>query len=298
MKESNTVQSLAEMLAPYAESAEDGLRRWLVEPDTPRQLAWAMQYCTLDGGKRLRPALVLMAAEAFGHPAGDELALRAATAVEMVHCYSLVHDDLPCMDDDELRRGRPTAHVKFGQAMAVLVGDALLTRAFGVLTEGGHPLASLLAEELARGAGPSGMVAGQVADMGLCDLPEGSQAWDYIHLRKTASLLTASGRMGAICAGAKGKNLDEVTEYSRSLGLAFQLTDDMLDVTGQAEVLGKTPGKDEAGGKATSVAHLGIEQAGKVVEKLTARAVLAAETFGQAGTKLRELARLLSERTH
>ena len=191
------------MLAPYARKVESDLQLWLVDDGVPVSLAEAMHYCVLGGGKRLRPALVYLAAEAAGGSEDDEHVRRSAAAIEMVHTYSLVHDDLPAMDDDSLRRGRPTAHVKFGQAMAILAGDALLTRAFGVLAEGpaGGPVAELTGE-LASAAGAAGMIAGQVADMALCEVPAGLDGLQYIHMRKTAALIRSAARMGAICQAA------------------------------------------------------------------------------------------------
>lgn len=299
-------ESLSSLLAPHAGPAEQYLTRWLIEPDTPAELAEAMRYCVLSSGKRLRPALVLMVAEAAGQEVTDELTARAAVAVELVHCYSMVHDDLPSMDDDELRRGQPTAHVKFGQAMAILAGDALLTRAFGMLAETLPPprgqeadeRAILLVAELARGAGPAGMVAGQVADMGLCQLPPGLEGLDYIPLRKTGALIRAAGRMGAICSRANRQAIQAVSEYTEAIGLAYQLVDDILDVTAQADTLGKTPGKDQASGKMTHVAQLGLDRACELADELTARAVVAIEPLGDKGEGLRKLAKLLAERTH
>lgn len=292
-----TCDSLGELLGPYAQASCRHLQHWLVEPGTPEALAEAMRYCALDGGKRLRPALVLMAAEAAG--GGDEdLAARCAVAVELVHCYSLVHDDLPAMDDDDLRRGRPTAHVKFGQAMAILAGDALLTRAFAVLGESLSPRAAELTTELAHAAGPAGMVAGQVADMGLCDVPGGVEGLRYIHLNKTAAMIRAAGRMGALAGGGDDATLEAIGLYGQSLGLAFQLVDDLLDVMGSAEVIGKTPGKDRSAGKRTYVEHLGPDKARALADELTADAAAAVEPLGQAGTKLRRLAELLGRRSH
>jgi len=298
MKESECTQSLRSFLAPYAGLCEEYLRQWLIEPGTPDALAEAARYCVLDGGKRLRPSLVLMSAEAAGQDQPGELTARSAVAVELVHCYSLVHDDLPAMDDDQLRRGRPTAHVRFGEAMAILAGDALLTRAFAVLTEPDTPQAATLVGELARGAGPAGMVAGQAADMGLVDTPGGQAGLEYIHLHKTAALIRAAARMGAICASADQPTLRTVSDYAESLGLAFQLVDDILDVTAQAGQLGKTPGKDEAVGKRTHVAELGLDRARELAGELTERAAVAAARLGEQGRKLRELADLLAVRNH
>ena len=302
MADKNTVASLAELLAPYAERTEAGLERWLVEPGTPGTLAEAMRYCVLGAGKRLRPGLVWLAAEAVGdRPGRDELLARAAVAVELVHCYSLVHDDLPAMDDDLLRRGRPTAHAEFGEAMAVLVGDALLTRAFGVLAEadaGDAPAAAAVTRVLAQASGPAGMIAGQVADMGLCELPGGLEGVQYIHLRKTAALVRAAAEMGALCGGADGRRIAAVRLWAERLGLVYQSVDDLLDATGSAEQLGKTPGKDAGAGKRSALAELGRERLGARIDTLSQRAVEAVEPLGDRAGKLRELTALLARRTH
>jgi len=294
------MESLGELLKPYAETIERDLERWLIEPGTPPELAEVMRYCVLDAGKRLRPALLIMVCEATGQDEIDELTARAGVAVESVHCYSLVHDDLPSMDDDELRRGRATAHVKFGEAMAILAGDALLTRAFGVLCEA--PVSRdarvpALVAELSRASGPSGMVAGQVADMGLSRVSDAPEGLDYIHLHKTAALIRCAARMGAICSHANEQVLSSVTKYAESLGLAYQVIDDILDVTAPAETLGKTPGKDQAAGKRTYPEEVGLERARDHARELTARASGAIEHFGERGAKLRTLVELLIERT-
>ena len=298
MTEKQTEMSIGELLAPYADRTEAELAGRLIEPGVPGELAEAMRYCVLGGGKRLRPTVVWMSAEAVGGAgAGGELTARAAAAVEMVHGYSLVHDDLPAMDDDALRRGRPTAHVRFGEAMAILVGDALLTRAFGVLAEAGGPLAADLSAELARAAGPAGMIAGQVADMGLCRLPDGPEGMEFIHRHKTAALIRSAARMGAICGGAGPADLDAVGQWGLAVGVVFQLVDDLLDATGSADELGKTPGKDAGAGKRTVLAELGPEAARRLVEQHTRRAVDALAGLGDRAEKLRELARLLARRT-
>jgi len=290
--------NLSSLLAGHARQVEADLERWLVEPGTPDTLAEAMRYCALGGGKRLRPALVLMSARAVGGAAQRALARRGAVALEMVHCYSLVHDDLPAMDDDTLRRGRPTAHVKFGEAMAILAGDALLTRAFGLLAESEDARAAGVMAELARAAGPAGMIAGQVADMGLCELPDGLEGLHYIHLHKTAAMIRAAARIGAVCAGATEQQLAAMSTYGESLGLAFQLFDDLLDVTGSAEQIGKTPGKDAEVGKRTHVAELGLERARAAGRELTDAALRSLEPLGPAAESLRTLANLLTQRTH
>ncbi|HUT57443.1 MAG TPA: farnesyl diphosphate synthase [Phycisphaerae bacterium] len=287
---------MSDLLAPHAARVEGDLHRWLVERGTPDELAEAMRYC-VDGGKRLRPAIVHLTHEALG-PGEEDLAARAAVAVELVHCYSLVHDDLPAMDDDVLRRGRPTAHVKFGQAMAILAGDALLTRAFGVLADSGRRLAGAVAGELALAAGGAGMIAGQVADMKLCRLPAGQGGLRFMHERKTAALIRAAARMGAICGRAAGPEVQAVGDYGLSLGLAFQLFDDLLDATASAEAIGKTPGKDARAGKRTYVTELGLDRARALGEELTQQAVAALAPLGRRAAVLSELAELLARRTH
>ncbi len=297
MIEKQCTETLGELIGPYARRVEADLKRWLLEPDTPAALAEAMRYCVLDGGKRLRPALVHLAAEAVCGEA-SELAHRSAVAVELVHCYSLVHDDLPAMDDDLLRRGRPTAHVRFGEAMAVLTGDGLLTRAFSVLAESEDERIGRLVATLAGASGPAGMIAGQVADMDLCDVPAGADGVRYIHLRKTALLIRAAAAMGAICGGAGDVEQEAIRRYGESLGLAFQLVDDLLDVTAGAEQLGKTPGKDARSGKRTHVAKLGVKRTRQTAEDLTQRAINALKPMNDKYAKLCGLARLLAERTH
>jgi len=316
MRRNQRDETLAAFLAPYASRVEADLERWLVEDDVPSPVAEAMRYSVLGGGKRLRPALVWMAAEASGmarrrgegsgsarrgtrrDAAAEEMTGRSAVAVELVHCYSLVHDDLPAMDDDTLRRGRPTVHVQFGEAMAILAGDALLTRAFGVLAEADDPRAGRLAAELALAAGPAGMIAGQAGDMNLCPVPEGLTGLRYVHLRKTAALIRAAGRMGAICGGADAAALQAITEWAESLGLAFQLVDDILDVTGDVAHLGKTPGKDARAGKRTVVSELGLERSIRMGRALSEQAAAALKPLGSRARNLRKLVRLLADRAH
>ena len=286
---------LDELLSPYAARFADDLGCYLVEPDTPEALAAALRYCT-DGGKRLRPALVYMTAEALGADSADNLASRAAVAVELIHCYSLVHDDLPAMDDDSLRRGRATAHVKFGSAMAILVGDALLTRAFGILADTDDPRSSALAGELARRAGPAGMIAGQAADMELCGVGIDEAGLEFIHLNKTAALIRSAVCMGAICANATGRTIAAMDTFARSLGLAFQVVDDVLDATGDANVLGKSTRKDAEAGKRTAVTQMGLAAAKNRAGELAESAVNALKPIGPQGQKLVKLTHLLTQR--
>ena len=297
MTSTGTSVTLTDLLRPHAERAEGDLRRWLIESGTPDALAAAMRYAALGGGKRLRPALTFLAAEAVGGEGGEPLRA-AAVAVELVHTYSLVHDDLPAMDDDALRRGRPTVHVQYGQAMGVLVGDALLTRAFGLLAERGGPAAGPLAAELAAGAGPAGMIAGQVADMDLCPLPPGPAGVRYIHRRKTAALLAAAVRMGGLCAGAGAEALRALGGYGIALGLAFQLVDDLLVVTGDAAALGKATGKDAQAGKRTAVSPDQADAARRRAAELTDRAVRLLQPLGESAAPLALLARALCDRSH
>jgi len=289
---------LLALLATYAQRAETLLEQWCTPAGAPDSLVRAIHHGVLDGGKRLRPALVWMAYHAAGGRDECELTDRAAVAVELIHAYSLVHDDLPAMDDDVLRRGRPTVHVEFGEAMAILVGDALLTRAFELLADHPEAPSAVIAGELARAAGGAGMVAGQVADMDLCDLPEGRDGIEYIHARKTGAMIRAAVRMGAICAGASDVVLNAVTAYAENVGFAFQVVDDLLDVTATTESLGKTAGKDERDEKRSIVALLGLEATQTLADTLTQKAIDALAELGEDADELRTLANLLAERVH
>ena len=297
MTDNTAKPDLGDLLGPYAQKCNEQLVRLLIEPGVPEDLADAMRYCVMNGGKRLRPGIVQIAAELSDNPDPDMIA-RASVAVELVHCYSLVHDDLPAMDDDVLRRGRPTAHVQFGQAMAILAGDALLTRAFSVLTETGSARAAELVLELGRQAGPAGMIAGQVADMKLCDVPDGQDGVMYIHVRKTAALLRASAAMGGICGSMNDDDIESLGRYGQSLGLAFQVFDDILDVTADAAELGKTPGKDAGADKHTIVAQLGLDRSVELGKDPSNQAAAALDRFGPRAEKLLQLADLLTKRTH
>ena len=296
---SSAAGSLGELLSPVAEKMEPAIASWLEDPSVPGPLAEAMRYSCLDGGKRLRPALVLFSAEAVAErPRWRADPTGPAVAVELVHCYSLVHDDLPAMDDDDLRRGRPTTHVQFGEAMAILAGDALLTRAFEVITASvaDRELGAELAAELAAAAGPAGMIAGQVADMNLCPVPDGLGGAEYVHLRKTAALIRAAVRMGAMCAGAGQEALAALGAFGECLGLAFQITDDLLDATAAAETLGKTPGKDACAGKRTYVAEIGLDAARRLADELCEKACRMLEGLTPRPARLRQLAALLGRR--
>ena len=259
----------------------------------------AMRYSLTAGGKRLRPALCLASCEAVG---GDpERAAGPAAALELVHTYSLIHDDLPCMDDDDLRRGRPTNHKVYGEAMAVLAGDGLLTRAFGLLAEdSSHPEAARLEmiRTLAVAAGSLGMVGGQALDLAA----EGSEDVDlptlqYIHTHKTGALFGASCRLGGLAGGASEDELGHLMKYGEKIGLAFQIVDDLLDATGRTEDLGKASGKDLARGKATYPGLLGLEESRSRVEELAAQATEIAKGFGNRAESLAQLARFVVDRS-
>ena len=225
----------------------------------PCRLHEAMRYAVFAGGKRLRPAIALAACRAAG--GSDDDAVSSACALEMLHTYSLIHDDLPAIDDDELRRGRPTVHVRFDEATAILAGDALQTEAFRVLAEETPRLAVVpqLVSEFARGSGSAGMVGGEIADIeaegGEPDLDRAR----FIHERKTAALFRAAAVMGGLAGGADAPVLDALRTYGTALGLAFQIVDDILDETGDAATLGKSPGKDRAAGKMSYPAAVGLE---------------------------------------
>ncbi|MCU0797850.1 MAG: polyprenyl synthetase family protein [Akkermansiaceae bacterium] len=265
----------------------------------PSSIHEAMRYSLFAGGKRLRPVLTLAAAEACG---GDPAAaMPSACAVELVHTYSLVHDDLPCMDDDDLRRGRPTCHKVYGEGMAVLTGDALLTEAFLILSEtpptSRYPLSAFIAE-LALTGGSTKLIGGQVMDLEGEGRSLTKAELVRIHEAKTAALLTTSLRLGAMSANATPAKLEALTDFGLNLGLAFQVIDDILDVTQTTEKLGKTAGKDEAVSKATYPAILGLEKARKEAARLTKKAMSALDPLGTKARRLRELADYLLQRDY
>ena len=243
-------------------AVEVALEAW-VPLDAPAGLGDAMRYGVLDGGKRLRPLLVMAASEAVhGH---EQAALRAAVAVELIHAYSLVHDDMPCMDDDVLRRGKPTVHVRFGQAQAMLAGDAMQALAFEVLTPADElvpaALQAHLCALLARSAGHMGMAGGQAIDLASIGKNLDEAALRDMHRRKTGALLQASVLMGAACGAADARALQALADYGATIGLAFQVVDDILDVTQASETLGKTAGKDLHHNKPTYVSLMGLDAA-------------------------------------
>lgn len=264
----------------------------------PDRLVAAMRHGSLEGGKRLRPLLLRQAAAIFSVP--PAAALPAGLAVEMVHCYSLVHDDLPAMDDDDLRRGRPTVHKAYDEATAILAGDALLTHGIGLLASTDcHPDPAVriaLVAELVAGAGAGGMVGGQMRDIegeaGELDDP----AISTMQAMKTGALIRASVRMGAILGGADPRALSALTAYAEAAGRAFQLADDILDVTATPEVMGKATGKDAGAGKQTLVANLGLDGARARLAQTVNEALSALRTFGPKADGLRATARYFASR--
>ena len=291
---------LAAYLAERARAVDEALGRCLpAESAPPETLHRAMRYSVFAGGKRLRPVLVIAGAEAVG--GNPDAVMPTACAVEMIHTYSLIHDDLPAMDNDDFRRGVPTNHKVFGEAIAILAGDALLTLAFRLLADNvpaasdGPRLRDVLVE-IADAAGSSGMVGGQVADIEGEGKPADTETVDYIHAHKTAALIRASIRAGAILAGGGMRQLDALGVAGAALGLAFQIMDDVLDVTATTEELGKTAGKDEAQQKATYPAVHGIEASRGRARALVARAHAALEPLGPRAEPLRALGTFIIER--
>jgi geranylgeranyl diphosphate synthase type II len=286
----------AEFLQRARSFVDKELDRFLPdEAESPRTLHKAMRYSVFAGGKRLRPALVLSACEVFG--GGFEDAAPAACAVEMIHTYSLIHDDLPAMDNDDLRRGRPTCHKVFGDAMAILAGDGLLTLAFQTLAQcPRQERVPELVRAMAAGAGCQGMVGGQVLDLEGEGKPATLEAVKSIHRWKTAALIGASCETGALAGGASLAEAEVLRAFGVKIGLAFQIVDDILDITKPREKLGKTPGKDQKAGKATYPAVMGLEAARAEAARLIGAAEAELGVFGKRGGVLKDLARFVVER--
>lgn len=266
--------------------------------DPPGRIHAAVRHSVFAGGKRIRPILAIAAAEACGRPGGVET---AACALECVHTYSLIHDDLPALDNDDLRRGKPTCHKAFGEAVAILAGDALLTFAFELLAglEAPESTRVALCAELARAAGArDGMIAGQIADLAAEGQQPEAAALDFIHRAKTASLIRASARFGALCADAPTDRYEALGAYGGQIGLAFQIVDDILDVVSSSEELGKTAGKDVGQRKATFPALYGIEESRRRAEACRSAALSALEGFGSEAWALRGIADLIVGRTN
>ena len=290
--------------AGQLDAIEQALSQWVANPQNgfvPAGLGEAMRYAVLDGGKRLRPLLVMAACEAAGGNA--EAALRAACAVELIHAYSLVHDDMPCMDNDVLRRGKPTVHVQFGEAQALLAGDALQALAFELLTPAdgsiSAPIQAALCRLLAKAAGYQGMAGGQAIDLASVGLPLTSEQLHEMHRLKTGALLQASVLMGAACGSASQGAQSALQSYGAAVGLAFQVVDDILDVTADAATLGKTAGKDAAQDKPTFVSLMGLQSSTDYAQQLLAQALasLQASALDNTGA-LQALADRLVNRHH
>ncbi len=271
------------------------------ESDYPESVHRAMRYSLFAGGKRLRPVLALAASEAVG--GNKEDVLPVAAALEMIHTYSLIHDDLPAMDDDSLRRGKPTSHVVFGEAIAVLAGDGLLTEAFRLLADA--PLSDAAHAErrlraivvLAEASGVRGMVGGQVVDIESEGKQVDPKTLDYIHRHKTGALIRGAVHLGALLGGGNEEDIEKLSCYGRDVGLAFQIVDDILDVEGDAAALGKTAGKDERAGKATYPRIHGMDAARRRAKELAELAVKVAEAYGPAGQPLAYLAHRIVDRS-
>jgi farnesyl diphosphate synthase len=313
------VFNLARWSATHLDRVEQALSQW-IPLSAPAGLADSMRYAVLDGGKRLRPLLVLgareaVAASAPGRPGDhsaeslDEAALRAACAVELIHAYSLVHDDMPCMDNDVLRRGKPTVHVQFGEAQALLAGDTLQALAFEILTPLANELEPVrvptpalqarLCQLLARASGHAGMAGGQAIDLASVGLPLTESELRHMHSLKTGALLQASVRMGAACGHASPAALAALDRYGEAMGLAFQVVDDVLDVIADSATLGKTAGKDAAHDKPTYVSLMGLERSRELAGALLAQALAALDDSGLAQTQpLRALAHMVVDRSH
>lgn len=276
------------------------LEQYVPPSSPPDRLNEAMRYSLLSGGKRLRPILALAACEAVGGT--TDLVLPFACAIEMIHTYSLIHDDLPAMDNDELRRGRPTNHVVFGEALAILAGDALLTEAFRVMGEavlaaGNCQRRALqVLTEIATAAGARGMVAGQAADIATEDAPADLPLVEFIHVRKTGELIRVSVRSGALLGGARPGELRHLTRYAEFLGLAFQIADDILDEEGSLQTTGKIGGGDRQRHKATFPAVLGLPASKRRAQELLDQALAELESFDHTAEPLRQIARLIVAR--
>jgi len=264
-----------------------------IHPDLEK----AIRYTLEAPGKRIRGALVLFACEVIVGSTNHNAQI-AAAAVEMVHTYSLVHDDLPAMDDDDLRRGLPTCHKAFDEAAAILTGDALLTFAFEILSgQVDNPATAVqMISRLAAAAGPAGMIAGQIADIKAENATGSTEILEYIHTNKTAKMFAAAAAMGAIAADADQNQIDALSEYGLKIGLAFQIADDLLDIYGSDDLLGKTAGKDQKAGKLTYPALIGTEESERIKGRLTEQAAAALKPFAERADTLRQLAYALLQR--
>lgn len=290
--------AIKQKLQPLIERSDQQLNLLLSDThSSSERLLSAMRYSVFNGGKRIRPVLVYAAGQALN--CSLDHCDAPAAAVEMIHAYSLIHDDLPAMDDDDLRRGKPTCHIQYDEATAILAGDALQTSAFAALTDAQNQTGQLqLLQELVQASGSLGMVAGQMIDLASVGKSLSLVELENMHRHKTGALIRASVRMGAIAGGASAKQLDALTQYAEALGLAFQVQDDILDVESDTETLGKQQGADIALNKPTYVSLLGLEQAKEKARLLVENAEQSLNDFGPEADLLRELARYVIERDH
>jgi len=290
--------SIGEYIEAERARVDKELERVLpLEEEPPHSIHKAMRYSVLAGGKRLRPILCLESGRLFG--VDDEVLLSAAAALELVHTYSLIHDDLPAMDNDDLRRGKPTSHRVFGEALAILAGDGLLTLAFEILSRPGPIAVELqlqLIHELAYALGTYGLIGGQVADLAAAEQEVREDTLQYIHRTKTGALICASARTGALIAGAPEDDLARVSQYGEAIGLAFQIADDLLDVLGSEGELGKAVGKDNDQHKATYPAFYGVDESRRIARRLVREACEVLAPYGDRARRLQQLAELLITR--
>ncbi len=289
--------AIPDLLKQCATTVDRALDAYLAKSGrAPARLAESMRYSVEAGGKRLRPALVLLSSRACG--GADAAALPAAAAIECVHTFSLIHDDLPAMDDDDLRRGRPTNHKVFGEAMAILAGDALVTLAFEILaTQSAEPITiARMVAELADATGWQGMIGGQVDDIDGESNPPHRERVERIHAMKTARLIQSACRLGAIAAAAPRPAYDALSQYGHELGLAFQIVDDLLDVTATTEALGKRAGKDETSEKQTYPRVFGVETSMSLARQAVDRAKAAVAPLGPVAEPLADLADFMAQR--
>lgn len=289
---------MKEILKERIELIDRQLDKYLEVKDNPQNIIYeAMRYSVFAGGKRLRPVLMLLICEMCGGDTNDVLPF--ACALEMIHTYSLIHDDLPAMDNDDLRRGQPTSHKKFGEATAILAGDALLNKAFEVVSaySGNDASRAMKAINiLARSSGTEGMIGGQIVDMLSEDKEITLDELRYLHLNKTGAIIRSACAIGAVMAGAGDEQIKAVDGFAKNLGIAFQIQDDILDVTGTEEELGKPIGSDAEEGKNTYVSLLGIEKAAEMSKEHSAAAKRALDTFGKKADILKQLTDYLTDR--
>lgn len=299
MLEQRYMSTFHQQLAEKAALTGQVLQRILDDqPEIPPRLKSAMEYMLQSGGKRIRSVLAMWCCELICGELNREVQI-AAAAIEMVHTYSLIHDDLPAMDNDDFRRGKPSCHKQYDEATAILAGDALLTLAFEIIAKQIQEptMAVRMIRTLAEAAGPAGMIAGQIADLMYENQVGTIEQLKYIHIHKTAKMFAAAAALGGIAAGADDQQLSALLSYGLNVGLGFQIADDLLDVTANSEQLGKTAGKDVQQGKLTYPALMGIDESRRQLQTLTDQAILAIKFFGERAELLKQLALELQYRT-